>query len=306
VETSPALGLWDHGGMTTTFRRSALPTLILLLVAACSSTPGDSPTTTSVATTEPTTTAAPTTTTSVATTSTEASTTTLAATTGPVLRLAGSTVVYTPTGEVHVEGWVEGPASVTVGGVDAETYDNPDARTDFWADLTMDVGTSDVEVVATAPDGSTSSRTVRIVTDPSFVRQFAFITAVEPETSTVVADYAEWYTGDEAAAAAIEDGEGSGDGTYDLDFYIRNQNDRLRTLDVATGTEVALIACYPNEDGPCVTTESVGLVTFADLLDQPGTALDTEGWNWYGTGEAPFWLTISEGVVIQIDEQYLP
>jgi hypothetical protein len=215
-------------------------------------------------------------------------------------------VIHTPTGEVLLQGWVEGPATVTIDGTDAETYDNPGSRTDFQAELLMAVGTADVEVVATAPDGATSSQTVTIVTDPSLVRQFAFISAVDPEASTLVADYAEWFTGDEAAAAAIADGEGASDGTYDLEFYIRNQNDRLRTLDVAPGTEVILIACYPNEDGPCVTTEAIGLVTFADLIADHESALDTQGWYWYGAGEVPFWLTLSDGVVIQIEEQYLP
>jgi hypothetical protein len=290
-------------------RTRSIPLIVgvLLVAASCSSTPADedSSISTTIATTT-TSTEAITTTTTAGTTTTEAPTTTLAEDAGPVLRVAGSSVIYTPTGEVLLQGWVEGPASVTIGGTDAETYGNPDSRTDFWADLLMDVGTADVEVVATAPDGATSIQIITIVTDPDLVRQFAFISVVDPETSTLVADYAEWYTGDEAAAAAIEDGQGASDGTYDLEFYIRNQNGRLRTLEVASGTDVVLIACYPNEDGPCVTTESVGLVTFADLLADPEAALDTQGWYWYGAGEVPFWLTLSDGVVIQIDEQYLP
>lgn len=279
---------------------------VLVVAASCSSTPADeAPTTSTTIATTTTSTEAITTTTTAGATTTEAPTTT-AAEVGPIIHVAGSSVIYTPTGEVLLQGWVEGPATVTIGGTDAETYDNPDSRTDFWAELLMDIGTADVEVVATAPDGATSIQNVTIVTDPSLVRQFAFISAVDPEASTLVADYAEWFTGDGAADAAIADGQGTNDGTYDLEFYIRNQNDRLRTLEVAQGTEIILIACYPNEDGPCVTTESVGLVTFADLIADPESALDTQGWNWYGAGEVPFWLTLSDGVVIQIEEQYLP
>lgn len=289
-------------------RARSIPVIVgvLLVAASCSSAPADdAPSTSTTIATTTTSTEVMTTTTAAVTTTTEAPTTTTAEV-GPILHVGGSSVIYTPTGEVLLQGWVEGPATVTIGGADAETYANPDARTDFQSDLVMDVGTSDVEVVATAPDGATSSQTVTIVTDPSLVRQFAFISAVDPEASTLVADYAEWFTGGEAADAAIEDGEGASDGTYDLEFYIRNKNDRLRTLEVAPGTEVVLIACYPNEDGPCVTTESVGLIDFADLLADHESALDTQGWYWYGTGEAPFWLTLSNGVVIQIEEQYLP
>ena len=280
---------------------------VLVVAASCSSTPADeAPSTSTTIATTTTSTEIITTTTTAGSTTTEAPTTTTAAEVGPILHVAGSSVIYTPTGEVLVQGWVEGPASITIGGTDAETLVNPDSRTDFWAELLMDVGTAQLEVIATAPDGATSIQNVTIVTDPSLVRQFAFISAVDPEASTLVADFAEWFTGDEAAAAAIADGEGASDGTYDLEFYIRNQNDRLRTLEVAQGTEIILIACYPNEDGPCVTTESVGLVTFADLIADPESALDTQGWYWYGAGEVPFWLTLSDGVVIQVEEQYLP
>ena len=283
--------------------------MVLLVAAACSSNSGETSTTTTAPTVTTkaatTTTAVPTSSTTVAETSTTAPTTTEALE-PPILHVAGSSVVFSPTGEVVLGGWVDGPATITVGGTDAATYENPSGRTDFTADLTTEVGTTDVEIVATGPTGTTASRTVTIVTDPTLIREFAFISAIDPESSTVVADYAEWFTGEEAATAAIADGEASDDGTYDLDFYIRNQNDRLRTLDVAPGTEVVLIVCYENDEGPCVTTESVGVVTFGDLLSDPDSALATQGWYWYGAGEIPYWLTISDGVVIQIEEQYLP
>lgn len=279
--------------------------VVLLVTAACSSTSEDSTTTEGVAAT---TTTAPATTTTFAPTTTESvsTTTTTAAPQQPILHVAGSTIVYSATGEVIVQGWVDGPATVSVGSTDATTYENPDGRTDFSVELAMDVGTTDVQIVATGPDGATTSQAVTIVTDPTLVRQFAFITAVDPESNTLEVDYAEWFVGDEAAAAAIADGEGSDDGTYDLDFYIRNENDLLRTLDVAQATEAILIVCYPDADGPCVTTESVSLVTFGNLMSDPESALETQGWYWYGAGVSPYWLTIADDVVIQIEEQYLP
>ena len=290
-------------------RTIAFVAAVVLLATACSSTTGDTTTTSGPAdtttTTSTTSSVTATSTTSATTTTTTASTTTTT-TEGPVLHVAGSTVVYTPTGEVVVQGWVEGPATVTVGWTEATTYENPGGRTDFSADLVMDVGTADVEIVATDPTGASASETITIVTDPDLVRQFAFITAVDPESNTLEADYAEWFTGEEAAAAAIADGEGSSDGTYDLDFYIRNRNDRLRTLDLAPDADVVLIVCYEPDVGPCVTTRPVGVVTFGDLLSDPDSALTTQGWYWYGAGDIPYWLTLSDDVVIQIEEQYLP
>ncbi|HZD22841.1 MAG TPA: hypothetical protein VE569_05490 [Acidimicrobiia bacterium] len=107
-----------------------------------------------------------------------------------------------------------------------------------------------------------------------------------------------------AVAAAREDGYIGAD--EDLPGgYIRNQNPRLRTLTITDDPVVVLIACYPDE-GPCVTSESVDLETWYRLTDNPESAVETLGWHRYGLGDLPYWLTLQDGVIVQVEEQYLP
>jgi hypothetical protein len=68
---------------------------------------------------------------------------------------------------------------------------------------------------------------------------------------------------------------------------------------------IVLIACYPNE-GPCVTLESVDVNKWSQVRADPDTALERLGWQWYGLGELPYWLTLRDGVIVQVIEQYLP
>lgn len=125
-----------------------------------------------------------------------------------------------------------------------------------------------------------------------------------PGAVLATADYAELLTGEEAVRAAVEDGQANADGTLDGDFYIRNRNDRLRTLPVESGAAIVVYACYV--EGPCLTREAIDVRTFANLRSDPSSAPDTVGWQWYGDPDFPCWLIIDDGVIVHIDEQYLP
>jgi hypothetical protein len=101
-------------------------------------------------------------------------------------------------------------------------------------------------------------------------------------------DLACWFTGDAAALAAAEDGEES---PPPNDYYIRNVNPQLRTISVATGTDVFWL---PDIGDPSTQTT----VPYADWLT---------GRTARGSGYQPgVWLTIAGGEIVHIEEQYVP
>ena len=82
------------------------------------------------------------------------------------------------------------------------------------------------------------------------------------------------------------------------------QSTRLRTFPLSADTLIVLQACYVG--GPCVTTEDVDFGTWAALFAEPDSAAEAVGWQWYGLGALPYWLVVQDGVVVQVQEQYLP
>ncbi|MDH3300207.1 MAG: hypothetical protein OES24_06835, partial [Acidimicrobiia bacterium] len=95
-----------------------------------------------------------------------------------------------------------------------------------------------------------------------------------------------WFTGRAAEEAASEDGEES---PPPNDYYIRNDNEQLRTLEVDPSTEVAWL---PNPGDPA-SVETVGYSAW--LAEQPGRDF------------APgVWLTVDDGRITAMEEQYVP
>jgi hypothetical protein len=235
------------------------------------------------------------------TTSTTSTSTTLAG--APVIHLAGSNVVYSAAGSVQVEGFADRRVDVTVGGVAATVSPVEAGPTIFSADLALDPG---VHVIAvTAADHSTGTRTVQFLTvivDPSLEEQFAYLYIVG---GSVVADYAEWFTGEAATQAAREDGALPPQQPEEEGFYIRNLDPSTQVLTLADNPVIVLWACY-QEPLPCLTREAVDAETWADLMADPESDYNLVGWWWYGDGYLPYWLTIDDGVVVQVQEQYLP
>ncbi|MFH1331032.1 MAG: hypothetical protein ABIJ48_10330 [Actinomycetota bacterium] len=295
-------------------RKALLAALCALLLGAvgCVSEE-DAPTTTGRAvdltttSTTPSTTAttSPTTstpaTTVVPTTSTTSTSTTLAD--APVIHLAGSSVMYSATGSVHVEGRSDRRVDVMIGGVAATVSPVEAGPTIFSADLALDPG---VHVIAvTAADRSTGTRTTQFLTvivDPSLEEQFAYLYIIG---GSVVADYAEWFTGDEATQAAREDGALPPQQPEEEGFYIRNLDPSTQVVTLADNPVIVLWACY-EMPLPCLTREAVDAQTWADLMADPEVDYDLVGWWWYGDGYLPYWLTIDDGVVVQVTEHYLP
>ena len=105
------------------------------------------------------------------------------------------------------------------------------------------------------------------------------------EPPRLVIDIEQWFTDQAAVDAAIEDGITVDPGING--YYIRNENPRWRTIEIDPAAKVSLtVYPYGQIDDPQV----VSLERFADL------AID---WS-------AFWITMEEGTVVAIEQQYIP
>jgi hypothetical protein len=114
-------------------------------------------------------------------------------------------------------------------------------------------------------------------------RYDAYVRKVDPDRDLIVVDLVQVFTGDAAVRAALEDGMDRSAAEV-RDTYVRNQNDRLRTLEMAGGVRLNLI-------GSCESTGQEALFT---QLIKDAT---------YGQGQLFYYtLRVQGGVVRQIDE----
>jgi hypothetical protein len=120
-------------------------------------------------------------------------------------------------------------------------------------------------------------------------RHFVYIKSVAYERRTVTFDLAEFYTGDAARRAGAEDGE-----TVEGDYYIRNHNPRLRTLPLASAVQIKIVD-WPD----CCDSINGDLDKFAIAFEGANDDL-------YHGPSSSYWLTVRNGAVDLIEEQYLP
>jgi len=125
-------------------------------------------------------------------------------------------------------------------------------------------------------------------------------------------DYAFFLGGLEAdlaaeAAGAIQPGEG-----VPNDYFIVNENPRLRTFPLASDLYVDLLGhretLQPIAVRPSDWIELLAEVERCEDADWPENCagLGGEGWSWYGSGQLPYWIQLEGDTVIRIEEQYLP
>jgi hypothetical protein len=112
-------------------------------------------------------------------------------------------------------------------------------------------------------------------------RYDGFVRKVDPDRDLIVVDLVQVFTGDAAVRAAIEDGMDR-DAAQVRDTYVRNHNDRLRTLEMASGVRLHLL-------GACDSTGQEAL--FSKLITDAN-----HGDLFYYT------LGVQGGVVQRIDE----
>jgi hypothetical protein len=133
---------------------------------------------------------------------------------------------------------------------------------------------------SSTPSGSPKREGVTTLTDG---RYDAYVRKVDPDRDLIVVDLVQVFTGNAAVKAALEDGMDRSAAEV-RDTYVRNQNDRLRTLEMAAGVRLNLI-------GSCESTGQEALFT---KLIKDAT---------YGHGQLFYYtLGVQGGMVRQIDE----
>src|SRR5215208_578575 len=125
------------------------------------------------------------------------------------------------------------------------------------------------------PSGSPKREGVTTLADG---RYDAYVRKVDPDRDLIVVDLVQVFTGKAAVQAALEDGMDRSAAEV-RDTYVRNQNDRLRTLEMAGSVKLNLI-------GACDSTGQDGL--FTKLIKDAS----------YGQGQLFYYtLRVQDGVV---------
>ena len=120
-------------------------------------------------------------------------------------------------------------------------------------------------------------------------RYFGAFIALGPaqKPPRLVIDIQQWFTDQEAIAAATEDGVIEPGEIIPNSYYIRNDNPRWRTIEIDSAAKVSLtVYPYGQIDDPQIVT----LERFADL------AID---WSEY-------WIRMEDGKVVAIEQQFIP
>ena len=128
---------------------------------------------------------------------------------------------------------------------------------------------------------------------------FGYIRSVSTAgpAATLAFDEAQFLTGDEAQRAAVEDGALPPGEPVPNDYYIRNPDKSTRTLPIATDAEITARRCPLCRNGrPGEVDDFLG-----SFMKKGQTYADP-----YRGAKSLYWLTIEDGTVVAIDEQYVP
>jgi hypothetical protein len=146
----------------------------------------------------------------------------------------------------------------------------------------------------TAPPAATRSATPAATatpkTDLADGRHEAYLSALDVGKRRLTFDVVQFLTGAAAAKAAKEDGQSE----TPNDYYIRNQNTKLRTLDLAPGLTIVVNVLTAEETGDATKDTPVTLTRLKSFFG--GDAMKY----------ALFHVTVKNGVVTRLDEQFLP
>jgi hypothetical protein len=159
---------------------------------------------------------------------------------------------------------------------------------------TSPTGTTDgtaTGATSTGPDGSTG-----LATDLEDGRYFGYIEEIQPPPALLF-DLAYFYTGDEANRIAAERGD---DTPGPNDYSIANHTPTLRAISMAHDTDIEVF----DWNRCCDERVSIDYSTFATAISSP-EGVDLDGHRFNGPG-SPYWITLDNGVITKIEEQFLP
>jgi len=150
-----------------------------------------------------------------------------------------------------------------------------------------------------APEPTQTSTQPAPTPGPSPAEHFGYIRSVSTAgpAATLAFDEAEFLTGDAAQKAAEEDGVVAPGETVPNDYYIPNRDQTTQTLRIANDAKITAKRCPLCRHGRDGQLDSFlasfmkGRQTFADP---------------YRGKYSLYWLTIKDGEVAAIDEQYVP
>ena len=134
-------------------------------------------------------------------------------------------------------------------------------------------------------------------------RHFGYVRALDGvgTSPTLEFDRAQWFSGEDGERAAREDGAIGADEPLSNDYYIRNSDKSVVTLRVADDVRITRVEC------PAACKEGVAgeLAPFAASFTHEGEhgATYADG---YRGADSQYWITVEDGVVVAIDEKYIP
>jgi hypothetical protein len=140
--------------------------------------------------------------------------------------------------------------------------------------------------------GPTSTAAVPTSSEPVVLadgRHPVYVKSVDGDRQTITFDLIQFFTGEAATKAAAEDNQES---PPPNDYYIRNVNPRLRTLPVAADAPITVNVLAAQSTGSSTKNVSVTMTKLASYFPNTGTP--------------PFWITVAQGQVTRIAQQYLP
>lgn len=128
------------------------------------------------------------------------------------------------------------------------------------------------------------------------IKQFCFINSVISKNNTTYlsADYAQWFVGQTAIKAARADGAIGANDTPDNDYYIRNNNPKLRELEIDSSVAIS-ISKSPGE----ISQRSVSLKEFEDIFNNSDPDFES-------TRQSPYWLVLKNNKITKITQQFIP
>jgi hypothetical protein len=182
-----------------------------------------------------------------------------------------------PTGETSVTG----PTSPTGATGPATGPTAPTGATGATSEDTGNAGCGGAPAPETLADGT----------------YFGFLETIDVDTGVAQFDLACFYTGEEANQQAAARGD---EVPVPNDVYIVNDNPATRDVPVDPSAELLLIdwnACC--ETGPGATLDGL-----ASALGHK-RFVEIDGWRYAGS-LSPYWVTIANGQIVGIEEQFLP
>ncbi len=146
--------------------------------------------------------------------------------------------------------------------------------------------TSSAPTSSSVPSSTTSATSSQAVLADG--RHPAYLTDVDAAHRRITVDVVQFFTGEAASRAAEQDG--ADEVPPPNDYWIRNVSKRLRTLPIAADARITTNVLTDDVTGSATQDHAV---TLADLDELPYP-------------DHLFWVTVREGTVTRLAEQFLP